>query len=161
LLPVPDIPPEDAGLAVFTDTEEQHQAAMLKAITSNPALMTSVMHLLDWIKSNHPNDRAKLQQLVEALKVYEPNNALSRLSDSKMARLHIILACWTFEGETGDDEYPGDVTPSATEIRRRALKLFEETKTLAGLNRDISRVRWDRLFAEMGIELKFPRGGWR
>jgi hypothetical protein len=160
-LPAPEFPDDQAEISLFEVAEEKHQAAMFRAIASEPELKTSVVCLLDWIKSNHRDDRAKLQQLVEALKVYEPHNALSRLSDSKMAKLHIILACLDFEGETRDGEYRGDVTPSATEIRKRALALFEETKTLAGLNRDISRVHWDRLFAELGIELKFPRGGWR
>lgn len=150
-LPAPEVPDDEAEMLVFVAAEEQHQAAVLDAIATEPALTSEVMLLVDWIRSDgHTN----LQQLVDALKVY---GELSNLSDSHLARIHILQACWTFEG----DEHGG--LPSAPEIRRRALALFEETKSLSNpafASRDISGVRWDRLFNELGIELKFPKGGW-
>jgi hypothetical protein len=73
-------------------------------------------------------------------------------------------------------EVKGEAIPTALEIWRRALALFEETKVFAGQSnlksRDISKLKKrQRLFKDLGIKLntldqekpreKFPQPGWR
>jgi hypothetical protein len=156
-VPVLKIHPDDADYVVTTAAEVEHQATTLQAIASIPELTSALMDLLDCLTSNNPADHARLEQLVAAHKVY---SALSHLSNPQLARIHVILACWEFEEEIGDDEYWDDGIPSALAIKERARELFEETNTLAGLKRNILKRHWDLLFGNMGTKVKFPRGGW-
>ena len=100
------------------------------------------------------NNQVARGTFLTALSVYEL--AVQDWSANDLAAIHVLWACLQF-WEVGHDH------ATATEIRERTIDLWEQTELTTGLhpfNHKRDSVKWSRLFDELGIERKFPRGGY-
>jgi len=136
---------------MVTDQEAKQEEQWLGAVHSVPSLRSSVIYLLEWVRT------AKVQTLrafADALEVYAQQ--LHEWSNYQLAALHTIMACQLYENEEVNRSQL-----SAPIIRDRAIELFEETRAFAkwpdAETRDLRGVKWWLLYRDLGIPLKFPR----
>jgi hypothetical protein len=119
-------------------------------IATQPELADDVGLLVDWIV--YGNKLAR-ENFFQALSVYE--HAILAWSAHELAAIHTLWACrqlW----EAGCDQL------TALTIREKTIALWEQTEQLIGQDPQdkLYGIDWGRLFDELGIPLKFPRGGY-
>jgi hypothetical protein len=152
------LPPVQAGTTLKAQeiwqvyvAEETRRARRREFLDTHPQLADDINLMIDWVVFGNQVARASF---LSALSVYE--QALLDWSGTDLAAIHTIWACLQL-WETGHDG------ATATEIRERAIDLWEQTELDTGqppCTDKLYRVEWSRLFVDLGIERKFPRGGY-
>jgi len=131
--------------------DKRRLAKRRKYIANHPDSQDDIELLVDWIV--YANKVAR-ENFLQALSVYE--HAVLAWNVNELAGIHTIWACLGF-WERGFDKL------NAPMIREKAIALWEETELSTGqspIPDKLYALNWPRLFDDLGINLKFPPGGW-
>jgi len=134
--------------------EESLWRSRQERIEADPNQQDTIRPYLEWAVYGNV---VALRNFVEALSVY--TQALKERSRNDLAAIYTIWACNLFWEEGHDKK-----NLTATIIRERAIRLWEETERLTGQRPfadKLSGVNWSRLFDDLGIPLRLPLSRWK
>jgi hypothetical protein len=134
-----------------TSNIEALEDRTIEIVSTNLEVRSAVLMLLYWVQTNHQN--AGLD-FFRTLEVY---NELPNWGAHKLMMLCVMMACNEFELVSADTS-----AVDAEQLWDRAVKLYREIRSKASrpdANRlSIDGVKRSKVFADLGIKLKFPKG---
>ena len=145
---------QSVSMKELADTSdiEAEEAQRMHSINTNPEVRSTMLLVHEWLETNHKQPGL---DLFSALDVYKDLSKNNKWRAKKLMRLCTMMACNEFELASADMS-----AVDAEQLWDKAVQLYRKIRSEASRPdaTNIDRVQRSKVFKDLGIKLKFPKG---